>query len=90
MEAYFKGTGVIDLVLALTLVEAAALLAYHRITGRGPSPRDYALNMVSGLCLMLALRSALAGAGWHWIALSLLASGLAHASDIYSRWGGRK
>lgn len=86
MQSLFDSGLFVDLVIALTVVEGLALALYHRATGRGIAPRDYALNLVSGLCLMLALRSVLAGAGWHWTAAALAAAGLAHGADIVNRW----
>jgi hypothetical protein len=86
MEAFFQSGRLIDLVLTLTLVEAAVILIWHRRTGRGLPPSEYALNLLSGLCLMLGIRTALTGADWPWTALCLMAAGIAHASDLYSRW----
>jgi hypothetical protein len=78
--------GLVDLVLWLTLAELLGLWVFHRLTGRGLRPSDYAWNMLSGLCLMLALRSTLHAAPWVWTAISLLAAGLIHALDLWSRW----
>ena len=78
--------GIIDLVIAVTLLECAALALYQRVTGKGLAPRDFVMNMVSGLCLMLALRSIARDAGAAWTALFLLAAGLAHGADILMRW----
>ena len=77
---------IVDLVIALTLIECAALAFYHRATGRGVAPRDFLINMASGLCLMLALRCLARDAGAAWVALFLLAAGLAHGTDIWMRW----
>jgi hypothetical protein len=76
----------IDLVIAFTLVECAALALYHRVTGRGVAPREFVVNMASGLCLMLALRCLARDAGATWVALFLLVAGLAHGTDIWLRW----
>jgi hypothetical protein len=86
MQSLFDSGLLVDLVIALTVVEGLALALYHRATGRGVAPQDYALNLVSGLCLMLALRSVLAGAVWPWSAAALAAAGLAHGVDIARRW----
>ena len=80
---------VIDLVIAVTLVEGLALTLYHRSTGRGAAPRAFLLNMASGLCLMLALRCLANDTGDVSVALWLLAAGVAHGSDIWMRWQGR-
>ncbi|MBC7608134.1 MAG: hypothetical protein H7228_00945 [Polaromonas sp.] len=83
---FLSGSQLIDAVIALTIFEGLALTAYYRITGRGVAPGDFALNMLSGLCLMFALRFALVNAGWMWVAASLSAAGLAHAADLAQRW----
>ena len=76
----------IDGVTAFTLVEGAALLLVYRATGRGVAPRDFVLNLISGLCLMLALRALVRDAGAAWIAVCLLGSGGAHGADLWRRW----
>ncbi|WP_077001899.1 hypothetical protein [Variovorax sp. KK3] len=77
----------VDAVIALTAAEAIVLVALHRLTGRGPRPGAYLLNLVSGLCLMAALRCALGDSGGvPWIALWLLAAGASHAADMWRRW----
>lgn len=86
MNVAFGLAQIFDLVIAFTLIECAALALYHRATGKGVAPRDFLANMASGLCLMLALRCAVHDAGAAWIALFLLAAGLAHGTDIWMRW----
>ncbi|RJP64609.1 MAG: hypothetical protein C4535_16965 [Comamonadaceae bacterium] len=76
----------LDGVMAFTVLEGLALWLFHRATGHGLAPRDYALNLVSGLCLMAALRAALSGAAWPWMAVCLAASGAAHGTDLWRRW----
>lgn len=87
LARFFSGTHLVDAIIALTLLEGFALVAYHRITGRGVAPQEFVLNLLSGLCLMLALRCALGNAGWQWVTLGLSGAGLAHAADIRQRWG---
>ena len=82
----FESRHLVDLVLVLTLFEVAALALYRRRTGKGVRMADVGPNLVAGLCLMLALRAALSTAGWPWVALALMASGLAHAVDLRRRW----
>lgn len=86
MEALFSGPRLADMVIALAVLEGLALVVFYRATGRGIAPGDYLFNLVSGLCLMLALRSLLAGNGWPWQAGWLLAAGLAHWADLWRRW----
>jgi hypothetical protein len=86
LAQFFLSGRVVDLAIAITVLEGLALAAYHRATGRGVDPRNFAVNMVSGLCLMLALRSALTGSSWMVVAVCLSASGAVHAFDIWRRW----
>ena len=85
MDELLLSRRLIEIVIAVTLLEGVALTVYHRISGKGVAPREFAANLVSGLCLMLALRGVLAGSGWGWTALLLLGAGLAHASDLWRR-----
>jgi apolipoprotein N-acyltransferase len=40
----------------------------------------------AGAALLLALRAAITGAAWPWIAAWLAAAGLAHLADLRTRW----
>jgi hypothetical protein len=62
MPEWLSPVWLVDTVIALTVAEGLALWIFWRRTGRGVAPRDYACNLVSGLCLMLALRCALGAA----------------------------
>jgi hypothetical protein len=44
------------------------------------------VNLASGLCLMLAVRSVLLGHDWRGTVLCLSAAGLAHGTDLWRRW----
>jgi hypothetical protein len=76
----------IDLVIAMTLLEVLALGLYHRQTGRGIAPLDFLPSLAAGLALMLAVRAGVSGAGWMWVSAGLCAAGLAHAADVRRRW----
>ncbi len=86
MDDWLAGGHFVDALIAFTLIEAALLLVYRRRTGKGVAAGDFLANLVSGLCLMLALRAALAGAAWIWILLAVTAAGLAHGIDLWRRW----
>lgn len=75
----------VEILIAFTLLESVALVLYHRVTGRGVAPRDWLLSMVSGLCLMAALRCLARDSGASWIVVFLLAAGVAHGTDIWIR-----
>ncbi len=78
----------LDLVIAVLLLEIAALLAWHWRTGRGLAPRALLPNLLAGLCLMLGLRAVQAGGHGAWLVAALAASGLAHLVDMRQRWRG--
>jgi hypothetical protein len=79
-------TYLVDAVMAVTLIEAMVLLAYFQWTGRGIRPKDFVFNLISGIGLMLALRSVVVGAPWIYLALCLGVAGLAHGADMWRRW----
>ncbi|MDX2264170.1 MAG: hypothetical protein NW215_04295 [Hyphomicrobiales bacterium] len=78
MEELFESGRIIDIILGLVALEAAAL-AFLPLRVR---LSEVWLNLVSGACLMLALRAALTQAGWEWIAMWLAAALVAHAADL--------
>ena len=80
------GVRVVDAIVVLVLVEAIALTALRRATGRGPIARMLLPNLAAGAFLLLALRAAMSGAGWTWIAPALAAAGVCHALDLHARW----
>lgn len=80
----------IDLIVALVLIEWLAFAVWHRRTGQGLSGGKLLPNLAAGLCLMLALRSALTDASWLWVALFVALSGAAHVADLWCRWPRRQ
>jgi hypothetical protein len=86
MRALFASGHIVDIVLALTAAEAIGVVWYARRTGRGPAPAAFLGNLLSGICLMLALRVALVGAWWGWIGLCLVGALAAHLGDLRRRW----
>jgi sugar phosphate permease len=85
MEALFASGRVVDIALMLMALEAAGLWAYRHARGRQFPLADLAWNLAAGACLLLALRAALTGAGWPWIALFLTAALIAHIGDFRRR-----
>ena len=86
MSAWFASGHIVDLILMLTLVEAAVLVLHHHSTGRGVAPGEFLGNLLSGVFLLLALRAGLVGAWWGWISICLLAALAAHLNDLRARW----
>ena len=85
LQQWVISGGLIDTIIAITLLEVSILLIYHHQTKRGLRPGDYLLNITSGLCLMLALRCGLVGSSWQMVPVFLFGAGLAHIADIVVR-----
>lgn len=83
LSAFFASGHAADLVLVVLAAEALLLLR------AGRSAIDIALLLLPGACMMLALRAALVGAPWPWIALALAASFPVHLADLIRRGRGR-
>lgn len=86
MDPQSFAPGLVDAVIAFTLCEGLLLTWWHYRTGRGVAPSQFLANLVSGLCLMLALRSALAHGAGAVMLLWVMAAGLAHGVDLWRRW----
>lgn len=86
MAQLFTSGRIADILLAIIVIEAVAISAYWRATGRGIAPRDLLPNLIAGAMLVLALRFALVGMDWTWIAGALAAAGAASVVDLKRRW----
>jgi hypothetical protein len=86
MADLFVSGRLIDLVLAVVIIEAAVLIVVWRRSRRGIAPSDLLPNLCAGAFLLLALRATLAGGGWMIASTCLAAAGLAHLIDLYRRW----
>ena len=86
MAALFASGRLVDLILLVVVLEAAAFLWLWLRARRGVSPWDLLPNLCAGALLLLALRVTLAGAGWMLATLCLAAAGLAHLIDLCRRW----
>jgi hypothetical protein len=86
LAAAFADGTLLALIALLVLCEAILLIWLWRSRGVGIAPRELLGNLVSGACLMLAVRAALLDAPWRQVAAWLLASLLAHLTDLALRW----
>jgi len=78
-----SGQGV-DLVLVVIALEFVGLLALRRKAWRRAAP-DLFFALMPGVLLLVALRLALTGAEWHWIAFAIAASFPFHIADLVRR-----
>ena len=84
-SGFFAGTGLVDFVLAVTLVEAALLVLWKVRTGRGMPVGDVLAMLLPGMWLMLALRSVVVQQHWLFTVGFLFAAGLGHIGDMMHR-----
>jgi hypothetical protein len=86
MSEFFSSGHPVDIVLA---VLAAEVLILSNWRARRVGERHRGVTMIiaalPGAFLLLALRAALTGADWTWVALWLLASFPAHLADLRRR-----
>lgn len=80
MQALFASPHLIDLVLLFTAVEAIVLVA----VGKQRIGTVVTL-LLPGVCLMLGIRTALAGAAWPWLPVALAGALVAHLADLRMR-----
>lgn len=80
MSAFFSSGHAIDIVLAVIAAEALWLI----LARRRPAA-TVALALGPGALLLLAVRAALTGAGWAWVALAVTASLPVHLADMRRR-----
>lgn len=81
MDWLFASGHAVDIVLAVITLEAIWLLS------RGMRIADVLSLLLPGALILLALRAALVGAAWPWIAILLLASFPVHLIDLARRRG---
>ena len=86
MAGWIASGRVLDLILVAMALEGAALVALWRASRVGVPPGALLPNLLSGMCLLLAMRAGLGGAWWGWVSLPLLAAGALHAGDLRARW----
>jgi hypothetical protein len=86
LEQVYQGPLVVDIAIGFITLETLLLWVFHQWTGRGLALADCLLTILSGACLMLALRCALTPDGWPGMAFFLIAAGIAHGADLRIRW----
>lgn len=86
MQALIESGRIVDIVLAVLVLEIVLLASWYRRTGRGIAPIPAVLNAGAGGSLALALRAALVDSGWQWITVWLLCALAFHTADLLRRW----
>lgn len=83
MNWLFATGHAVDIVLAVIALELAWLVGMRQWR-----LLDATLRLAPGALILLALRGALVGSDWRWIALPLLLSFPVHVADLIRRPGG--
>lgn len=86
IAAWVADGRVLDLILLGMALEGAALTLLFGRRGQGVPPGALWPNLLSGMCLLLAMRAGLAGAWWGWVSLPLLGALAGHVVDLRQRW----
>lgn len=86
MAELFASGRIVDLIVALVVLEAGLLLVLRARRGRGPSAGALLSNLAAGAALMLAVRAALTGADWPLVAAWLIAALVAHLAEMAIRF----
>lgn len=81
MDTLFTSGRIADLMVVVIGLEMLALAWHRQAVWQRAWP-----GLCAGLGLALALRGALTGAGWPWLAGWLSLSGVAHGVDVFRRW----
>lgn len=86
MSAWIASGRVLDLILLGMALEGASLTLLFRTRGKGVPPGALWPNLLSGMCLLLAMRAGLAEAWWGWVSLPLLGALAFHVADLRRLW----
>jgi hypothetical protein len=79
VSGLFSSGHIVDLILVFMVCEFVVLRLRRHASAR------LVVALLPGVCLLLALRAALTGAGWLWVAIFLAASLPAHLFDLLQR-----
>jgi len=82
----FASGRIVDLIVALMLLEFGVLIAVRARTSRGIEPIELAVSLAAGMALLLALRSSLVGYSWQHTAVWLVLALIAHMLYLKLRW----
>ena len=86
LESLVSSGRIVDIALAVLVVEVLVIIGVRRVTGSGVATPSLLINAGAGGSLMLALRAALSGSAWTWVATFLVAALVFHAADVAERW----
>lgn len=86
MEQWFSTGRSIDVIIALVAIEMLGCLLLKQKMQYGSYVKEFVTTLLSGLCLLFALRGALVSASWIYIASGLLVSFCFHIVSLRMFW----
>lgn len=87
LETLILSGRIVDIMIFFIVLEIVFVEVVRRRHGRGVATLPLLINVGAGGSLMLALRAALVGSGWPWVATFLVSSLAFHVADVRIRWG---
>lgn len=90
MDKFFASGSAVVAVLALMFVEWIGLILVRKKMGIVIGPVELLVSLSAGAAILLALREALRGAPWQWVALWLVVSLICHLFDLKLRLATRR
>jgi len=85
LNDFFHSGHAADVVFLFMAIEFIVLRRRRRVQYRRGGVADIAFAMAPGACLVLALRAALTGSDWVWIAAPMVTSFPLHLVDMARR-----
>jgi hypothetical protein len=81
LQAVLESPHLIDFILGITVLEGIVLVRWGRRLAA-----EVVWMLLPGICLLLAVRAALAGATLPWLPASLATALITHLADLRMRW----
>jgi hypothetical protein len=81
LHAFYTSPHLIDLIMLFTVLEGVILARWRKIP-----TRTVTVMLLPGLCLLLAVWAAMAGAAWPWVPVALTGALLTHIFDMRERF----
>jgi hypothetical protein len=86
MKEFLQDGRIIEVILALMVVEGLLLSAWYKLKGQGVAPINLVVNLLAGVFLLLAVLGVLQDASSWTLGTCLGAALLAHVADLALRW----
>jgi hypothetical protein len=86
MSGVFSLVQAMDWIIAFSILECVAVVAWLHVHQRSGLAREILANMVAGISIMFALRCHLHEAPSNWVLGCLMLAAVAHGLDLWLRF----